>query len=377
MSSYLLGAPPPDASASVRGLVNLAAQTFAGLKTFRSGAEVQTQTAGASDKVLRVGTTVADGSVHRDTRLLSILTGMGGTEKEWVYVRRPTAYGDAPVVVDVQGLTNTQHLYLQGAGAGIGGLAILGGSNLGSLQLHAGQNGGPAYLAVINKGLHFSQNANGYDSSALMKFTVEATGGVAATVPVFDFRSTLAPQANQRLASWKANSVEQFGIGHSGNVILANARSIWFSGAESSGSYIYAPDANSLRLGTNNADRLLISNTSVLANSITLGTAGTGGLQTGTGGVSVAASSFELSLAGGWGLADVAGTRAIKLNSGTTLTTGSLLGVFNGASEKLKVGPDGTIEATTAGVGLVLQSPDGTRWRLTITNTGAVNVAAA
>lgn len=89
------------ASATVTGLVSLAAQTFAGVKTFTSkliaaaGLEVTNATgslwntngSGASDVVVKVGTSVADGTVNATAKLLSIRTGLnGGTEVEKVLV---------------------------------------------------------------------------------------------------------------------------------------------------------------------------------------------------------------------------------------------------------------------------------------------------
>lgn len=83
---------PVNATGTLRGLVSTAAQTFAGVKTFlglivaSAGVQVasifNTNGTGASDVVVKVGTTVADASVNQSAKLLSIATGLGGTEVE-------------------------------------------------------------------------------------------------------------------------------------------------------------------------------------------------------------------------------------------------------------------------------------------------------
>jgi hypothetical protein len=81
---------PPDASGTVRGLVNLVAQTFAGAKTFLStiiaSAGIQVATlfntngGSSSDVGVKVGVSTADGSVNASAELLRIATGLTGTE---------------------------------------------------------------------------------------------------------------------------------------------------------------------------------------------------------------------------------------------------------------------------------------------------------
>jgi hypothetical protein len=76
----------------VSGLVSIAAQTFAGVKTFAAliiasaGIQVamlfNTNGTGASDVVVRAGTSQSDGSTHSSAHLFSIFTGIGGTEVE-------------------------------------------------------------------------------------------------------------------------------------------------------------------------------------------------------------------------------------------------------------------------------------------------------
>ena len=90
---------PPNASATVRGLVSTLAQTFAGVKTFLARAVFQLGiTAGlarldlrsdlglAADDIAVIGTTVPNGTAATNAKLLSVRTGIGGTEVEKAYI---------------------------------------------------------------------------------------------------------------------------------------------------------------------------------------------------------------------------------------------------------------------------------------------------
>lgn len=76
---------------------------------------------------------------------------------------------------------------------------------------------------------------------------------------------------------------------------------------------------------------------------------------------------------------DGASAIAIKLNAINAFSTAGakLVSVQNNSVEKAFFAHNGELEETVAGAGLVLKSPDGTRWRITVTNAGALNVAAA
>jgi hypothetical protein len=117
--------PPQDASGTVRGLVSLVAQSFAGVKTFLAsiiidgaGNYVESRgtvaafyasgngafsalntarlwsvsAAGAGETAVRLGTFVADGSVNGSTKLLAIGTGLGGTFVEKLYLTKTGFY---------------------------------------------------------------------------------------------------------------------------------------------------------------------------------------------------------------------------------------------------------------------------------------------
>jgi hypothetical protein len=100
--SSIIPSPPGPASSTRRGLVDLAAQTFAGAKTFlativaSAGIQVaslfNTNGTGASDVCVKVGTTVADASVNAAAKLLSIRTGIGATEVERYFATKDTVF---------------------------------------------------------------------------------------------------------------------------------------------------------------------------------------------------------------------------------------------------------------------------------------------
>lgn len=84
-----------SASATVAGVVDFAAQTFAGVKTFTStliasagiqlGALWNTNGTGASDVGVKIGVSTADASVNASAKIASFRTGIGGTEVEYGY----------------------------------------------------------------------------------------------------------------------------------------------------------------------------------------------------------------------------------------------------------------------------------------------------
>lgn len=65
-------------------------------------------------------------------------------------------------------------------------------------------------------------------------------------------------------------------------------------------------------------------------------------------------------------------------NSNALSTSGAkLVSMRNGGVEKAFVDKDGQLECTVAGMGIILRSPNGTRYRITVTDAGALAVAPA
>jgi len=96
------------ASATVAGVVDFAAQTFAGVKTFTStliasagiqvGALWNTNGTGASDVGVKVGVSTPDASVNASAKLWGVYTGIGGTEVLKLYVDKTgTMFGGGGV----------------------------------------------------------------------------------------------------------------------------------------------------------------------------------------------------------------------------------------------------------------------------------------
>jgi hypothetical protein len=76
------------ASISFGGAMTTAAQSFAGAKTFTAAAVVQAPYAAVTDVYLKVGSSTADASVLAGAKLLSARTGIGGTEVEYFSVSK-------------------------------------------------------------------------------------------------------------------------------------------------------------------------------------------------------------------------------------------------------------------------------------------------
>lgn len=83
-----------------------------------------------------------------------------------------------------------------------------------------------------------------------------------------------------------------------------------------------------------------------------------------------------------------AGAGALCAKIGTQVPLGSVhatarlvsfgAGIYSGAeSERAFISPAGELESTVAGSGIVLRSPNGTRWRVTVSDAGALTVAPA
>lgn len=411
---------PGIASLTSRGLVSTDSQPFRGQKSFMGPL-----TAGASDKALVAGTDVPDGSVNGGFRMLSLVTGFGGTEKEYVRVSRPTAYDQPVMTIDQNAVTNTRGLLINNTPAGVGGLKIVNYGG-GTIEMNAQQPGEPSRLHAENKGLHLYQNANSYNSSMLMRFEVATPTGVAASIPVFDFQSA-ALGASQKLARFKDNVGDLITVnrdsGYAG-VTLGGYSQIYATGswtqftdvarfstyamaqgtttafyASGNGAFAALGTARmwSESLGGASGDVLtrlggVISDASmnaggrllVLSNNMA-GTPVDKVYFRKSGGMVIGADTANPVCVGA--AADLANVAdGFKYNVGA-----SELGIFssnNSAFLGINLGTgnarcsgsfflNGEVESTLTGAGVVLKSPDGTRWRLTITNAGAVAVAAA
>lgn len=175
----MTSSPPPDASGTARGLVNLVAQTFAGIKTFTNGliasaavtinstlyvsgvttanGGVETNSGsgyvaspvfqsffgagsviksasgtGASDVCWKIGASTADGSVNTAARLAQFTTGIGGTEVAQSWIRKAGSFvtKDAIGVGLSSDLDNVAAGLKYNAGANLGVFSLNGASGL-------------------------------------------------------------------------------------------------------------------------------------------------------------------------------------------------------------------------------------------------------
>lgn len=415
----LLPSPPPPASLLVSGLVSTAIQAFLGAKTF------QTNTAGAGERAVTIGTSVADGSVNEGFSLLSLRTGIGGTEKEFLRVRRPVNYDIPIVTIDQQSITNTRGLLIANTPAGIGGLKITNAAG-GVAALNAQQNGSPVQLYAENKGLELSQNANSYDTTMLMKFLVSTPGGVATSIPAFDFQATAALGTNQKLARFRDNgtdlfslvrgagAVAQLELGSATGAISHNGTGFTLASRATNNEYwqgtLFYQTGSGVSLEAQTTARLssdagnsagAVAATSEFATLQTNAGAkihrfingGTEKAHVRLGGSAV----FNSDVANSVGIGDA--TELANVAAGLKWSSGAAeLGIFStnnatflglnlgtGAARAsgafsaggLITATGAEFESTLNGGGVLLRAPNGTRYRVTVTNAGAIQVAAA
>lgn len=319
-----------DASTTQRGAINTGTQTIGGQKTISIG------TGAASDRVLTLGTTLPASGVSDGFGFLSARTNLSGTPEEWLRIQRPASHSSAILRIDQRSQTNTYGIRIDNTPAGVGGLYIANDTG-GYINVNSGQFGLPARVYAENKGLHLHQNANAYDAAhnTLMRFTVDNVSIVSSpTTPVFHYILNPAANVGQPMVRYVVNGTEIARI-------------------TSDGSYIGGPSAG------------------VRCDNVAVG----------TGGIGVSASTFILRLSSGWALPS--GQIPFQFDSNTIMSgpTDKLAVFRNGSTpsthDRFTIFANGEPEVHTSGAGVILRSPDGTRWRLTVTNTGTLDIVAA
>lgn len=164
--SVLFSSPPPDAGASSRGLVSTLAQTFAGVKTFAAaliasvgiqlnGAIYGTNGTGATDVVIKSGTNVADGSVNATAKLLSVRTGVSGSEAEYAYVTKQGLF------VGGGGPNSGKNVAAFAVGSSIFELSQ-GASNVTPMMVARATGGKAAALGAGTNGAFFAFDSTGF-----------------------------------------------------------------------------------------------------------------------------------------------------------------------------------------------------------------------
>lgn len=362
MSSYLQAGQPPDASATVRGLMNTTAQILAGLKTFLINS------AGASDVSMRIGTTAAAPTAFGagGYRALSIVTGIGGSEVEWVNVRPEEGGSDYSGIINMRSTATNKaaiDITYPGGGPGFSGGISWATWNGGS---YVGPYSGQQLIAqTTNRGIHLYTQLDAYLPAGTphLKFGSANNGGSDPTRARFSFETDPLSSVTARHSRWMVDGVEQMNLRTDGLHLKGATALTW---DDVWGSNIYA-NSGYLYMNPGIWCPSIIAAYGVQTSNINV----SGDSQTKystIGGYETAASAYCLRLGATRPDADV--DAACKLVSIGTGTAGTYV-------EKAYFNKDGTIELTGAGVGIVLASPNGTRFRVTVNNAGALTVAAA
>ena len=199
--------PPPDANGNtgVRGLVNGIAQAFAGAKTFlgliiaSAGIQVaslfNTNGSGASDVVVKAGTSLADASVNAASALFAVRTGIGGTEADnFRVIKRGVLIGNGPSSIylttvegsyildvgNVRAATLNSTAYL---GCSVGGVFrfFTDGAQFGRIDQSGTDSTGSPGAATINRPIGKSAIAIGAASVVITNSLVAAASHVVIT----------------------------------------------------------------------------------------------------------------------------------------------------------------------------------------------------
>lgn len=272
------------------------------------------ETAGAADRALTLGTRVADGSVAAGFSFLSMRTGIGGTEAEFARFGRPVNFSDGVLTIDQRNLTNTRALRILNTPSGVAGIRMTSAAGA-EYELQPGQFGSPGLVNVTNQGLELRQNSNAYDTTTLQKFTVVTSAGMG-TVPAFDFDHSGALNAGQSLVRWRHNGTER-------------ARMLGL------GSLVLQPGVNQWGIG--------------LASEM----------------INVAGGVWYDLPNATFGFRNLNGAAFLTLNIGSGLASCS--GNFLAGNE---------LEAGLVGGGCIVRSPNGNRWRMGVSNAGALTITA-
>lgn len=192
--------PTPNAGAAVsRGLITNLAQTLAGVKTFQDGIVAASQLgANAADVCNKIGTSVADGSVVQNATLLSIRSGLGGSEVEFAKFTKPGASFGGVLTLDTKSLTNCSAIDIQNSNAGANGISFAGGSTG-----YIGIGSGFFDFNMSNRLMRFFTNSAAFSSSPVACFLHEAFSPPAST-PLMVHRAPAGFAAD--LHQWRVNT---------------------------------------------------------------------------------------------------------------------------------------------------------------------------
>lgn len=318
MSSINPG-PPLNASATMRGLVSTLAQTFAGVKTF-------------------VATIIASAGVQ-----LSALWNTNGTGANDVGVKigvSTNAHVNAKVVSfrDQIGGTENEIGYIQKT-LGL----VIGSSHV--------QPSGLGYFPVATYSNQFRPATSNSYARLNDSYNGNMTGATDVAVIVGTTTADGSVNVNGKLLS--------IGTGIGGTYV----ERAWFKKSGTEGfSLANGGGTGSLTINTSSGTVLAWSSTAAVtldSNNVT--------------------SRAAVSVVGQSNAADGASAVAVVSNTTSAWSNAAakLHSFRNGSAEKSAVMANGEFEHAVAGAGIVLKSPDGTRYRITVANGGTLSVTAA
>lgn len=343
MATIVLPSPPPDASATVKGLVNLTAQTFAGLKTFSGGISTGSL-AGLSS--LAIGTTViSGGSVDvSPAGPLSI-----GQTASTINIGDPNIV--ATSTVNITGTTYINHVtpiaYFHQGPSSVGSPLI----NSSLLNLRMGYyNVSPQVYDIGIQGVIDSVTPTAH---LLFQFNGGARANLDNTgrLTLTDGSTSTAFYASSSQAVWttgglglilSSSAVSPYSDHSSSDNILS------LGSASSRWSKVYAFGISdgqnaSLTLNESLGSELAYAGNAVLLNAadIVVSLGGTGNLLMSPNkqfGVTAQAATNTTAMTLAPNVADGATSIGLVINNVTALATGKMVSLQNGGSEKLYFG---------------------------------------
>lgn len=366
MSGSALTSPPVDASATQRGLVNIKAQSFKGVKTFVDGISVESLD--ITGDITFGGATTTNGIA---TFAGGLFVPTGQTAQVDVLTTADTSFsdlylrgGDAPNSFSP---FNGKHVFIQGghgASDGNGGnVSIEGGLGDGT--------GGPGEVDIgtVNTAL---LRLGGSETTTDVQGELDVSGqvrsfytgaNVIAGTAVFhaDFVANSAPT----LANF-GGALEMGGNDSAGGALSADVYigSMWARDTGFIASFLnnYGTVAGGVE---QEVFKVGFQGNLYAWGNIYLGQNGTPGRVTSDSG----------------GLYLVSAGPTTHFNN----TTGDIVNWYSGAGalNSANLAADGTFtsiadfESTVAGKGFVLKSPNGTRFRISVSNAGVLSAAAA
>lgn len=243
-------------------------------------------------------------------------------------------------------------------------------------------------------GLNFLIYTN--SSTVKTQFDPNVADSASAIGYLFDTISTLSTSGS-KLASWKNNGSEKIYFGYDGKIsanssTLSSSTTFPLSVYSSSSTYYSSISGYN---GAFIASRASASQTGTLdmpifdVQNIASGTADISGdmlriTDNPTSSGTKTYSTIKATIASNTKLdfnirvADVTTAVAYMFDTNNTLssTGAKIFSIKNNTTEKVSIDKDGVIEITAVGQGIILASPDGTRYKITVANGGTLAVTA-